>query len=78
MKWYEGYDGLEINGFWDDTFEISGNNPWEASKRFDEDYPLYIAITNNSNVSVGMPFTFEEMVKIRDYLNHKIDYLSDL
>lgn len=73
--WRETSDLLELKCSDNKMFELESNmGTWNRSKVID--HPLFVhAIAGKNTIRFGLGL--EEMIKLRDYLNQKIEFLSE-
>lgn len=71
-KWYDAEDALKLQGDVGHLLLKSNRSSWVESK--ESSYPLYFQLQEDYKVSVG--FTLDQMKLVRNYLNHKIEYLE--
>ncbi|RKJ60671.1 hypothetical protein D7X33_27545 [Butyricicoccus sp. 1XD8-22] len=75
LDWRETEDVLLITDFNDSSIELSSNHvTWNSTKG--EEKPLYLEAYNKLG-SVHLALELEDMIKLRDYLNQKIEFLSE-
>ena len=82
-EWYETADVLifksgEFNG---ENVEFSANyNTWENNKKLLNDNGekdvFYIEVVESQHITASTAISLEQMIQLRDYLNHKIEYLQ--
>lgn len=74
LKWYHTKDELVIKLNYLGRSELlikSNDNNWEDAKKYKPKRPIFVEFDNEF-----FSLTLEDMITLRDYLTHKIEYLQ--
>ena len=82
IEWFDTKDELviECTEFMNDRIEIECNyENWSVVKTDIEKfkYPMMVEVYENDDTSLSVGLTLNQMKLLRDYLNHKIEYIEN-